>query len=267
MTKAAKAHVHPAFQTRSVLPADLPEHFLLVRQANAGKLGLRADGHIVYQTLLDPERCRVFLRVVTNSGSGSFSDEPVHVDKLAQAVASRDPAKPLRGSALQGAIVGKSACNAGFFAAVLVAEGLLGRDPAKRFDLMDLERWQTWAAEQLATPGELAEVRLKGDAADQKKNKLAVASKTVVGKGPAVGHDAGLAEDTRETGETGNTETDEAATDITDRASDAVATLPLPDEDTPPEAISGTEEGAGHPEVDPGEAASHKGRRRGKGKE
>jgi hypothetical protein len=259
MTKSAKAPVRPAFQTRTALPANLPEHFLLVRQANAGKLGLRAHGHIVYQTLLDPERRRVFLRVVTNSGSGSFSDEPVHVDKLAQAVASRDLAKPLRGSALQGAIVGKSVCNAGFFAAVLVAESLLGRDPAKRFDLLDLERWQTWTAEQLATPGELTQVRLKWDATDQKNDKLAAASKTCKGKWP----DAGLAEDAGETGETG---TDQAAADVTDSASDAGAHTP-PDEDTHAEATSSAEEGAGHPEVDPGEGASHKGRRRGKGKE
>lgn len=256
MSKTAKAPVRPAFQTRTVLPADLPEHFLLVRQANAGKLGLRAHGHIVYQTLLDPERRRVFLRVVTNSGSGSFSDEPVHVDKLARAVASRDPNKPLRGSALQGAIVGKSVCNAGFFAAVLVAEGLLGRDPAKRFDLLDLERWQTWTAEQLATPGELAQVRLKEEAADLKKDKVAA----------SVASNAGLSEEAGENGETGEAEVGEAAAEATDSASEE-GDHTSPTEDTPAEASPDPEEGAGHPEVEPGEGASRKGRRRGKGKE
>lgn len=263
MSKSAKAPVRPAFQTRTVLPADLPEHFLLVRQANAGKLGLRAHGHIVYQTLLDPERRRVFLRVVTNSGSGSFSDEPVHVDKLARAVASRDPNKPLRGSVLQGAIVGKSVCNAGFFAAVLVAEGLLGRDPAKRFDLLDLERWQTWTAEQLATPGELAQVRLKEEAADLKKDKVAATGKAVKGKEPSVETDTGLAEDAGEKGETG---VDEAAAEATDSAREE-GDHTSPTEDTPAEAGSDPEGSAGHPEVNPGEGASHRGRRRGKGKE
>ncbi len=258
MSKTAKAPVRPAFQTRTVRPADQPEHFLLVRQANAGKLGLRAHGHIVYQTLLDPERRRVFLRVVTNSGSGSFSDEPVHVDKLARAVASRDPNKPLRGSALQGAIVGKSVCNAGFFAAVLVAEGLLGRDPAKRFDLLDLERWQTWTAEQLATPGELAQVRLKEEA-NLKKDKGAA----------SVAPDAGLAEEAGENGETGETEVGEvgeAAAEATDSASEE-GDHTSPTEAPPAEASPDPEEGAGHPEVDPGEGANHRGRRRGKGKE
>lgn len=259
MSKTAKAPVRPAFQTRTVLPADLPEHFLLVRQANAGKLGLRAHGHIVYQTLLDPERRRVFLRVVTNSGSGSFSDEPVHVDKLARAVASRDPNKPLRGSVLQGAIVGKSVCNAGFIAAALVAEGLLGRDPAKRFDLLDLERWQTWTAEQLATPGELAQVRLKEEAASLKKDKGTA----------SVASNAGLAEEAGENGKTGETqvgEVGEAAAEATDSASEEGDHTSLT-EDTPAEANTDPEEGAGHPEVDPGEGASRKGRRRGKGKE
>lgn len=169
MSKRSKVPVKSPFLNRTPRPGDLPEFFLRVRQAEASKLGLRAHGNIVYQTLIDPDRQRVFLRVIANSGSGSFSDEPVHVDKLAEAVASRDTTKPLRGSVLQGAIVGKSVCNAGFFAAVLVAEGLLGRDAAKRFDLLDLERWQAWTAEQLACEGELTEVRLKSDATDAKK--------------------------------------------------------------------------------------------------
>lgn len=174
MSKIAKAPLRAPFLTRTVRPADLPEHFLLVRQAPAGKLGLRAHGNITYQVLLDPKRTRVFLRVVANSGSGSFSDEPVLVNKLAEAVASHDPGKPLRGSALASAIIGKSVCNVGFFAAVLVAERLLGRDPSKRFDLLDLERWQAWTAEQLATPGELDEVCLKSDAVTQHKHDTAV---------------------------------------------------------------------------------------------
>ena len=186
MTKTATARA-PApsrapFLTRTPRPEGLPEFFLSVRQAEAAKLGLRAHGNIVYQVLLDPDRQRVFLRVIANSGSGSFSDEPVLVDKLARAVADRDRSKPLRGSELQSAILGKSVCNSGFMAAVLVTEGLLGRDPAKRFDLLDLERWQTWTAEQLATPGELTEVRLKAEGIDPAKDKLVAVGKAVKAK-------------------------------------------------------------------------------------
>jgi len=159
--KTPKTPARLPFLTRTPRAADLPEHFLLVRQAEATKLGLRAHGAITYQTLLDPDRRHVYLRIVANSGSGSFSDEPVRIDKLAEAVASRDPGKPLRGAVLQPAITGKSVCNAGFVAAALVSEGLLGRDPAKRFDLHDLECWQTWTATQLAAAGTLEEVHLK----------------------------------------------------------------------------------------------------------
>ncbi len=169
MSKSNKASSRTPFFSRAPLPEGLPDHFLRVRQAEAAKLGLRAHGNLVYEVLLDPERVRVFLRLVANSGSGSFSDEPVLIDKLVDAVASRDTNKPLRGSVLQGAITGKSVCNAGFLAAVLVAEGLFGRDPAKRFDLLDLDRWQSWVAEQLAVVGDLIEVRLKSEGLTPKK--------------------------------------------------------------------------------------------------
>lgn len=232
MSKRSKVPVKSPLLTRTPRPADLPEFFLRVRQAEASKLGLRAHGNIVYQTLIDPDRQRVFLRVVANSGSGSFSDEPVHVDKLAEAVGSRDITKPLRGSVLQGAIVGKSVCNAGFFAAVLVAEGLLGRDAAKRFDLLDLERWQAWTAEQLACEGELTEVRLKSDATDAKKPASVVESQTE--------------------GEVG---ADPATDPVT---ADAAS--------SPTEAADGSGEGHSSPGVDGDEVSQHVAHRRGKGR-
>lgn len=177
MSKSNKASTRTPFFSRAPLPEGLPDHFLRVRQGEAAKLGLRAHGNLVYEVLLDPERARVFLRLVANSGSGSFSDEPVLIDKLVDAVSSRDTAKPLRGAVLQGAITGKSVCNAGFLAAVLVAEGLFGRDPAKRFDLLNLDRWQMWISEQLAAVGDLVEVRLKSEGATPKKAKRKEAGK------------------------------------------------------------------------------------------
>lgn len=254
MSKTTKASVRPPFLTRTPRPADLPEHFLCVRQAEASKLGLRAHGNIIYQTLLDPDRSRVFLRVIANSGSGSFSDEPVHVDKLAQAVANRDPNKPLRGSELQTAIVGKSVCNAGFMAAVLVAEGLLGRDAAKRFDLLDLERWQTWTAEQLATPGQLAEVRLKSEGIDPTKDKLVAVGRVVKGKGLVIEPVASV-NDIDASGPA------ELRTAEGEPGGSTVAT------DTATEAPAAGELAPGDTEDVTAEAPAAKGRRRGKGKE
>ncbi|WP_374429508.1 hypothetical protein [Ideonella dechloratans] len=251
MTKTATARA-PApsrapFLTRTPRPDGLPEFFLSVRQAEAAKLGLRAHGNIVYQVLLDPERQRVFLRVVANSGSGSFSDEPVLVDKLARAVADRDRNKPLRGSELQSAILGKSVCNSGFMAAVLVTEGLLGRNPAKRFDLLDLERWQTWTADQLATPGELTEVRLKAEGIDPAKDKLVAVGKVVKGKGLVIEPAAGQV----------------SSVGVADDAPPATEDVP----DAAAEATAGPALGHDATEVDHAEAPATKGRRRGKGKE
>jgi hypothetical protein len=280
MNKTAKAPAQAPFLNRTPRPEGLPDHFLCVRQAEAAKLGLRAHGNIAYQVLLDPERQRVFLRVIANSGSGSFSDEPVHVEKLARAVANREPNKPLRGSELQAAIAGRSVCNAGFMAAVLVTEGLLGRDAAKRFDLLDLERWQTWTAEQLATQGDLTEVRLKPEGIDPKKDKLVAVGKVVKGKGLVIKAvtGAGHAEPDVASASTDDPP-DEATTSGGDDGAPESGTTPPedgpgteevtqpPGEGTPKEAPAGPEEGQGSPEVAHGEATAQKGRRRGKGKE
>lgn len=265
-TVRAPAPSRTPFLTRTPRPEGLPDYFLCVREAEAGKLGLRAHGSIRYQTLLDPERRRVFLRVVANSGSGSFSDEPVHVDKLAQAVANRDAGKPLRGSVLQSAIVGKSVCNAGFFAAVLVAEGLLGRDKAKRFDLLDLERWQTWTAEQLAADGELTEVRLKAEGIDPKKEKLVAVGKVAKGKGLVIAP-AQLSDDTAVgAADAGAGDISNADDGETGRTGDVVA-IAAAHNATPTTGSGEPESVTSSPGVDHGEPGASKGRRRGKNKE
>lgn len=139
---------------------DLPSHFLCAYERNASKLGQRAHGDISYQILLCPDRKQVFLRIVANAGSGSFSDEPVSVKKLQQYISHRDTSKPIRASTIQPAITGKSSCNAGFIAAALVAEGLLTRDASKRHDLLDTGAWESWSGEQLSAEGDLPEVQV-----------------------------------------------------------------------------------------------------------
>jgi hypothetical protein len=151
----------------SAAAGDLPSHFLCAHERNASKLGQRAHGNISYQVLIYPDRKQVFLRIVANAGSGSFSDEPVPVNKLQQYISHRDMAKPIRASTIQPAIAGKSSCNAGFIAAALVAEGLLTRDPSKRHDLLDADVWESWSGEQLTTEGNLPEVQVAVSASAQ----------------------------------------------------------------------------------------------------
>lgn len=166
MTRNPKPQNIPITKTDSTA-ADLPETFLLVRESTASKLGQRADGALTYQLLADPARQHLFIRVVANAGSGSFSDQPVLVEKLRQCVLGRDMSKALRASVLAPAIRGKSACNSGFTAAALVNLGLLGRDPDKRHDLVDLGRWDSWTAEQLTSGRDLPTVKLRPEPAER----------------------------------------------------------------------------------------------------
>jgi hypothetical protein len=157
MSKIKRIHT-----TQSLVASlDFPENFLLLRERQTSKLGQRAHGQITYQVLLDPSRSRVFLRIIANEGSGSFSNKPVPVQGLQACVAQRDRLQLLRSGILKPAIQGRSACNAGFIAAALVEEGLLERDPEKRHNLHDVGLWSSWTQEQLATPGELTEIRLE----------------------------------------------------------------------------------------------------------
>ena len=140
-----------------------PETYFLVSERNADKLGQRAHGGLTFQVLTDKARSQLWVRVTANAGSGSFSDQPVSIEKLRRCVTDRETTKALRASALQPAIQARSACNAGFTAAALVNLGLLGKDPDKRHDLIDRGLWDSWTAEQLRADRDLVEVKLRPD--------------------------------------------------------------------------------------------------------
>lgn len=153
---------HPPAQTGPNL-SDPPTTLLLIRERTTSKLGQHAHGEITYQVLTDLSRKQLYVRVTANAGSGSFSDEPVPTSSLRQCLSMRDSAKPLRASALQSVIRGRSSCNCGFIAAALVSERILSRHPDKRHDLVEMGTWDSWTAEQLACDLELVEVKLKLD--------------------------------------------------------------------------------------------------------
>ena len=70
------------------------------------------------------------------------------------------PDAALQALSFKSAFIGRSTCNGGFLAAVLLAEGLLGRDPTRPQRLVDTGHWSDWSAQQLDTPGELPCVRI-----------------------------------------------------------------------------------------------------------
>lgn len=142
-----------------------PTQFLLLREAQAAKLGQYANGAITYQVLRVPDGDALYLRVSANAGGGYFSREAVPVEAVRLCLAGRDAAEPLRAAALRSAYVGRSNNNAGFLAALLVAEGLLTRDPDAPHLLMDAGRWDAWEAEQRALAGDGTLVRVGADPA------------------------------------------------------------------------------------------------------
>lgn len=134
--------------------------FRLIREARAPKLSLRSNGSLTYQVLTDEVRSGVWLRIAVNHEGGCFSDEAVPLALILDCVRALAPDAALQALSFKRAFVGRSTCNGGFLAAVLLAEGLLGREPTRPQRLVDTGRWSDWSAQQLDTPGELACVRI-----------------------------------------------------------------------------------------------------------
>lgn len=132
-----------------------PTNFLLLRTQSADKLGQRARGRITYHVLLDPSRTEVYLAIASNESSGYFSREPLAFSAIEACLDKSDCAdRPLAAKRFASAFIrGRSANNAGFAAACLVAEGLLAGVPGKLHQLKMAGDWAQWRADQLAADG------------------------------------------------------------------------------------------------------------------
>lgn len=73
----------------------------------------------------------VFLKLTSNSGGGFFSSEWIGYSAIDKALKAWPVDQPITSMALRSLSRGKSANNAGFLCAVLVAEGLLEPVPGK----------------------------------------------------------------------------------------------------------------------------------------
>jgi len=73
----------------------------------------------------------VFLKLTSNSGGGFFSSEFISYSAIEKALKAWPADQPITSMALRSLSRGKSANNAGFLCAVLVAEGLLEPVPGK----------------------------------------------------------------------------------------------------------------------------------------
>jgi hypothetical protein len=71
---------------------------------------------------------RIFVRVVSNSSSGKFNADAVSLEDVGKCIADIGSQGTFKASAFSNLLPGKSVNTPGFIAALLVAEGLIGRD-------------------------------------------------------------------------------------------------------------------------------------------
>ncbi len=126
----------------------------IIKTAQAAKLSPRGDGLITYQVGRHGDT--VLVRISGNESSGRFSKEWVPVEKIRDALSKVPKGADSFKAAhlLRAAWKGKSSCNGGFGAAILLAEDLLARedDPKKKsmLKLADPDVLDTWEKAMLA---------------------------------------------------------------------------------------------------------------------
>jgi hypothetical protein len=123
--KAASGKSKPQITTRRL---DL----LLLKEETAPKLG-KFDGEVLrYQITKDTESNEISLRITSNSSGGYFSREFVPVSRIETTLAKLAKTEAFPSKALADVFAGRSSNNAGFIAAILRHEDLLG--PANETD-------------------------------------------------------------------------------------------------------------------------------------
>lgn len=127
--------------------------YLSLKLATARKTSQRATGEITYRVLCDEQRERIFLTIVSNDGGGYFSKEILPFDGVERCLATFVDGKPLPAKALRDAFVGKSVNNAGFLAAILVAEGLLSGVPDMTHQYQLVGNWSDWKEAMVCADG------------------------------------------------------------------------------------------------------------------
>jgi len=118
----------------------------IIHQASCQKLSGRAQGQLNYQIAYSDTVNQLFLRIVANSSGGYFSKEWVPVETIVSSLdAVIRSGVPFTAPKLIPAFVSKSQNNAGFMAAVLLAEGVLEKVADKQHLLkLTTEGFSNW---------------------------------------------------------------------------------------------------------------------------
>lgn len=99
---------------------------LLLKEETAPKLG-KFDGEVLqYQVTSDKERNETSIRIISNSGGGYFSREFVALNQMEPVLSKLAKSGSFPSKALADVFAGRSSNNAGFMAAILRHEGILG---------------------------------------------------------------------------------------------------------------------------------------------
>ncbi|WP_207062474.1 hypothetical protein [Motiliproteus sp. SC1-56] len=132
---------------KPALPIDL------VRKGSAPKLNPQAKGELAYEIGVHVETKHPHVRITSNESGGYFSDEWIPVDTIEKCLAGLPKASSFSSTVLRPVFVeGKSANNAGFLAAVLRKEQVLGPDDSSVFKHLligNVAKWKkTLSADQ-----------------------------------------------------------------------------------------------------------------------
>lgn len=140
--------------TNNITTNDEPD-LRIIHQASCQKLSGRAQGQLDYQIGYSDTANQLFLRIVANSSGGYFSKEWVPVETIVSSLdAVIRSGVPFTAPNLIPAFVSKSQNNAGFMAAVLLAEGVLEKVADKQHLLkLTTEGFPNWTDKWLKDSG------------------------------------------------------------------------------------------------------------------
>ena len=154
----------PAMSARASKPESAPSVPQVVKRGTCATLNNKG-GELAYEVGVDSGG-DVQLRVVDNSGTGSFSDEWVGFRDIQAAFDRAPKSEPVSAYMLHPIFRGKSSNCCYFCAAVLKSEGLLrpSEKRKKRFDRVGPAEWLAG----IRKAGEVKTVKVAGDTASKK---------------------------------------------------------------------------------------------------
>jgi hypothetical protein len=143
-----------------------------LKQGQADKIGQRTAGLIHYEVLTNKAKNQLWLRITANDSGGFFSKECISMEVTKTCLKGIPRTQPFLSKQLAFAFKGRSSNNAGFLAAILRAEGLLGPVPDHPFMHLQQGQWEPWVQSLLKGEGEMIDLtpQPKEPSAKQKKS-------------------------------------------------------------------------------------------------